>query len=221
MSSSSPEGPSLQGIPSAAALRALDRRDPDLGRARRRVAAFPGFPVPGQAGSHFHALARSIIYQQLAGAAARTIHDRVMRLTPGRRFPRPEDLAALTDEQLRGAGLSAAKLASLRDLSDRVLTRSLSLTAISRWSDDEVTARLVEVRGIGPWTAQMFLMFRLGRLDILAPGDLGLQEGMRRLDGLDDRPGPRALEARGEPWAPLRSVASWVLWRLTEEPRVR
>jgi DNA-3-methyladenine glycosylase II len=217
MSSPSLEGPSPQGIPSAAALRALDRRDPDLGRARRRVAAFPGFPVPGQAGSHFHALARSIIYQQLAGAAAKTIHDRVQNLTPGRRFPRPEELEALTDARLRGAGLSAAKLASLRDLSDRVLRRTLPLTAISRCSDDEVTARLVEVRGIGPWTAQMFLMFRLGRLDVLAPGDLGLQEGMRRLDGLDERPGPRDLAARGERWAPLRSVASWVLWRLTEE----
>lgn len=208
--------PSPSGIPSAAALRALDRRDPALAKARRRVAAFPGFPVPGQAGSHFHALARSIIYQQLAGAAAKTIHDRVRNLTPGRRFPRPEEVAAISDARLRGAGLSAAKLASLRDLSDRVLTRSLPLTAISRLPDEGVIERLVEVRGIGPWTAQMFLMFRLGRLDVLAPGDLGLQEGMRRLDGLEERPGPRELQTRGERWAPLRSVAAWVLWRLTE-----
>lgn len=205
------------GLPSPAALRALDRRDPALGRARRRLEAFPGFPAPGQTGSHFHALARSIIYQQLAGAAAKTIHDRVVRLTPGRRFPRPEALAKLRDERLRGAGLSAAKLAALRDLSDRVLSGSLPLTAISRRSDGEVIERLVEVRGVGPWTAQMFLMFRLGRLDVLAPGDLGLQEGLRRLDGLDVRPKPRELEARGQAWAPLRSVASWVLWRLSDE----
>ncbi len=206
-----------RGLPSASSLRALDRRDPALGRARRRLAAFPGFPIQGEAGSHFHALARSIIYQQLAGAAARTIHDRVRDLTPGRRFPRPEELVALDDEVLRGAGLSAAKLAALRDLSGRVLGGELPLASIARLSDEQIVERLVEVRGIGPWTAQMFLMFRLGRLDVLAPGDLGLQEGLRRLDGLAERPKPRELAARGERWAPLRSVASWVLWRLSEE----
>ena len=211
------QGPAATGLPSAAALRALDRRDPALGRARRRLEPFPGFPSPGQAGSHFHALARSIIFQQLAGAAAKTIHDRVLALTPGRRFPRPEELEGVRDEALRGAGLSAAKLAALRDLSARVLDGSLPLTSIARRPDDEVVQRLVEVRGVGPWTAQMFLMFRLGRLDVLAPGDLGLQEGMRRLDGLAERPSPRELEARGERWAPLRSVASWVLWRLCDE----
>lgn len=206
-----------KGAPPASALRALDRRDPALGRARRRLVAFPGFPAPGQAGSHFHALARSVIYQQLAGAAARTIHDRVRDLTPGRRFPRPEEVDLLSDEALRGAGLSAAKLAALRDLSGRVLQGSLPLASIARLPDDEVVERLVEVRGIGPWTAQMFLLFQLGRLDVLAPGDLGLQEGLRRLDGLEERPKPRELAERGERWAPLRSVASWVLWRLSEE----
>ncbi|MBL6757603.1 MAG: DNA-3-methyladenine glycosylase 2 family protein [Planctomycetes bacterium] len=205
------------GSPSASALRSLDRRDPLLGKARRRLAPFPGFPTPGQAGSHFHALARSIIYQQLAGAAARTIHDRVRDLTPGRRFPRPEEIDDLPDGVLRGAGLSAAKLAALRDLGDRVQRGALPLASIARLPDDEVVERLVEVRGIGPWTAQMFLMFRLGRLDVLAPGDLGLQEGLRRLEGLEDRPKPRELAERGERWAPLRSVASWVLWRLSEE----
>jgi len=158
-----------------------------------------------------------VIYQQLAGAAARTIHDRVRDLTPGRRFPRPEEVDLLSDEALRGAGLSAAKLAALRDLSGRVLQGSLPLASIARLPDDEVVERLVEVRGIGPWTAQMFLLFRLGRLDVLAPGDLGLQEGLRRLDGLEERPKPRELAERGERWAPLRSVASWVLWRLSEE----
>lgn len=216
MAARGPRSPFPTGLPSPAALRALDRRDPALGRARRRLDPFPGYPIRGQTGSHFHALARSIIYQQLAGAAARTIHDRVLGLTPGRRFPRPEELERIGDSTLRSAGLSAAKLAALRDLSARVLDGRLPLTAISRRPDDEVVDRLVEVRGIGPWTAQMFLMFRLGRLDVLAPGDLGLQEGMRRLDGLAERPGPRELAARGERWAPLRSVASWVLWRLAD-----
>ena len=98
-----------------------------------------------------------------------------------------------------------------------MVSGALPLASIGRRADEEVVERLIEVRGVGPWTAQMFLMFRLGRLDVLAPGDLGLQEGLRRLDGLEERPTPRELEARGQAWAPLRSVASWVLWRLSDE----
>ncbi len=203
--------------PSRADLRALAQRDPVLGAALARVTPFPGFPGPGGAGSHFHALSRSIISQQLALAAARTIHDRVHALTPGPRFPRAEELLALDDSVLRGAGLSAAKLAALRDLAERSLDGRLPLARVSRLADEAVIERLVEVRGIGRWTAQMFLLFRLGRLDVLAPDDLGLREGLRRLDGLAERPSPRDLARRGEVWAPLRSVASWVLWRLCDE----
>ena len=211
--------------PTAAQLRALARRDPVLGRALRRVPPFPGFPA-GAASvqrSHFHALGRAIVYQQLAGAAARTIHDRVVALTPGRGFPRAEDLLELGDGALRGAGLSRAKVAALRDLAAKVTAGELKLRSIGRLPDDEVVARLTQVRGIGEWSAQMFLMFRLGRLDVMPCGDLGVQEGLRRLDGLDERPTPRELAARSEPWRPLRSVASWVLWRLadTQEPSAR
>ena len=205
--------------PSNAALRALDRRDPILGRARRRLAPFPVLPDPAGGQSHFHALSRAIIYQQLAGAAARTIHDRVLALTPGKRFPGADQIESLGDDQLRGAGLSAAKLAALRDLSARSLDGRLRLRSIARCADEEIIDQLVEVRGIGRWTAQMFLMFRLARLDVLAPDDLGLREGLKRLDGLDERPTPKELDARGELWAPLRSVASWVLWRASEEPQ--
>lgn len=203
--------------PTRAALADLARRDPALGAVLARVPRYPGFPAPGGADSHFHALARAIISQQLAMAAARTIHERVRALTPGPRFPRAEELLALDDAALRGAGLSAAKLAAVRDLAARSLDGSLPLARIARMSDEAVIERLVAVRGIGRWTAQMFLMFRLGRLDVLAPDDLGLREGLRRLDGLADRPTPKELAARGEAWAPLRSVASWVLWRLCEE----
>lgn len=203
--------------PSSAALRALARRDPALGAALNRVAPFPGFPGPGGSESHFHALARAIVHQQLAGAAARTIHERVRALTPGPRFPRAEELLALDPRVLRGAGLSAAKLAALTDLAQRCVDGRLQLARIARSSDEAIIERLVEVRGIGRWTAQMFLMFRLGRLDVLAPEDLGLREGLWRLDGLAARPTPKELMARGESWAPLRSVASWVLWRLCEE----
>lgn len=207
----------LQGEPTLSQLRALDRRDPALGRARRRVAPFPKLPNKTDGQSHFHALARAIVHQQLAGAAARTIHNRVQDLTPGPRFPSAEALQGLSDEALRGAGLSANKLKALRDLSERCLDGRLRLRSISRRPNEEIIDELVAVRGIGRWTAQMFLMFRLARLDVLAPLDLGLQEGLKRLDQLPERPKPKELEERGARWSPLGSVASWVLWRLAEE----
>ncbi len=204
--------------PTPAQLRALARRDPALGRVLRSVPAFPGFPEGAQSvqRSHFHALARAIVYQQLAGAAARTIHDRVVALTPGRGFPRPDEVLALPDEALRGAGLSRAKLAALRDLAGKVESGELRLRSIGRRSDEEVVAQLTTVRGIGEWSAQMFLLFRLGRLDVMPSGDLGVQEGLRRLDGLTERPTPKQVLERSEPWRPLRSVASWALWRLVD-----
>ncbi len=198
-------------------MRALARRDPKLAAAMRRVAPFPGYPDRSASHSHFHALARAIIYQQLAGAAARTIHNRVLALTPGPRFPDAPALQSLSDARLRGAGLSRGKLAALRDLSQRVIDGELRLRSIARLEDESIIECLVAVRGIGRWTAQVFLLARLGRLDVLACDDLGLREGLRRLDGLATRPTPKELAARGEVWAPLRSVASWVLWRLCDE----
>ena len=205
--------------PTPAQLAALSRRDPALGRVLRRVAPFPGFP-DGAARvirTHFHALGRSIVYQQLAGAAARTIHDRVAALTPSGRFPNAAELLALPEQRLRGAGLSRAKLAALRDLAEHVESGRLKLAGIARLDDEAIVERLVEVRGIGRWTAEMFLIFRLGRLDVMPTTDLGVREGARRLDGLDERPAPGELLERAEPWRPLRSVASWALWRLAEE----
>ncbi len=187
-----------------------------LGRALRQVPPFPGFPRKRTGETHFHALARAILYQQLAGKAAATIHGRVLALTPGPRFPTASELLALPDEALRGAGVSRGKLAALRDLAERSLDGRLPLRRIGALPDEEILERLVEVRGIGPWTARMFLLFRLGRLDVLAPDDLGIREGLRRLDRLPERPSPRAVEARGEVWRPLRSVASWALWRLCD-----
>lgn len=205
--------------PTASELRALARRDPALGRAMQRVAPFPGFPAAAQRlqRTHFHALARTIVYQQLAGAAAKTIHDRVVALTPGTQFPRPEEILALSDERLRGAGLSRNKLAALRDLASKIAAGELDLARIARLSDERVVEALTRVRGIGEWSAQMFLIFRLGRLDVMPATDLGVREGVRRLDGLAERPPPKEVLARAEVWAPLRSVASWVLWRVAEE----
>jgi len=202
--------------PTPAQLRALARRDPALGKAMKGHEPFPGFPVPGEYRSHHEALARSIVYQQLAGAAAGTIWTRVCALTPGRHFPRPPELLKLSEKKLRGAGLSGNKYLSLRDLAGRVAAGDLPLTRISRWEDERISEALVEVRGIGPWTAQMFMIFRLGRLDVMAPGDLGLQEGLRILDGLKERPAPKELARRAQAWEPLRSVACWFLWRLAD-----
>jgi DNA-3-methyladenine glycosylase II len=181
------------------------------------VPPFPGFPIPGLYDSHFHALARSIIYQQLAGRAAQTIHGRVLALTPGPRFPRPEQILELPEASLRGAGLSRAKMRAVLDLADKTVSGELGLRAIGRHPDEQVVKTLTTVWGIGEWTAQMFLIFRLGRLDVMPSGDLGVQEGLRRLDGLEARPQPSWVEERARVWAPLRSVAAWVLYRLCDE----
>jgi len=208
--------------PSAQQLRELARRDPVLGRAMKRLPEFPGFPSPETKRlTHFQHLARAIVFQQLATAAATTIHGRVCALTAGPCFPTPDEVLALPDDALRGAGLSRAKLAAVRDLAARVDSGALDLARIARQSDDKVVEALIEVRGIGVWSAQMFLIFRLGRLDVMAIDDLGLREGARLLDGLDERPTPKELLARAEVWGPLRSVASWCLWRLVDDARTK
>lgn len=185
----------------------------------RRLPPFPGFPDAGvrRVGTCYQYLARSILYQQLAGAAAATIHARVCALTPGPRFPTPAELAGLSDARLRGAGLSRNKAAALRDLAAHVADGRLRFARIARLADERAIEELSAVRGVGRWTAQMFLIFRLGRLDVVSEGDLGVQEGLRRLDGLDERPGPRELERRAEAWRPLRSVGTWTMWRLVDE----
>jgi len=201
-------------------LRALAQRDRALGAVMKRLGPLPAFPQPAQRRmSTFAYLARSIVYQQLAGKAAATIFGRVCALTRGCDFPTPQALLSLSDDTLRGAGLSRAKLAALRDLSERVLDGRLKTRGLSRLGNDEIIERLVAVRGIGPWTAQMFLIFKLGRLDVLPIADLGVQEGARILDGLSKRPTPKELAARGAAWAPLSSVAAWYMWRLADEAK--
>lgn len=204
--------------PDPLAVRALRARDPVMAAALDRVPPYPGFPLKRHHDSHFHALARSIIYQQLAGAAAATIHDRVRDLTPGRGFPRPEEFLELPEETLRAAGLSRAKTRAIRDLSERVESGRVRLRTLGRRSDEEIVEELTAVWGIGEWTAQMFLIFRLGRLDVMPATDLGIQEGLRRLDGLPERPTPGQVKDRAQVWSPLRSVASWVLYRLCDGP---
>ncbi len=205
-------------LPTRSQLDALAERDPVLGAAMARVTPYPGFPTgPLARGSHFQAIARSITFQQLAGAAARTIYGRVAALTPGPRFPTAIECLEMPDEAFRGAGLSAAKTRAIKDLAAKSRNGTVRLRAVGRMSDAEIVEMLSSVWGIGEWTAQMFLMFRLGRLDVMPVGDLGVREGARILDGLAERPAPRAVLERAEPWRPLRSVATWVLYRLVDE----
>jgi len=208
--------------PTPGQLRELANRDPVLGDAMARVPAFPGFPAgPLARGSHFQAIARSIAYQQLAGAAARTIYGRVCALTPGAGFPTVDECLSLPDYAFRAAGFSAAKTRAVKDLAAKCAAGSVRLRSVARMSDEQVVAMLSSVWGIGEWTAQMFLMFRLGRLDVMPAGDLGVREGVRILDGLEERPGAKAVLERAEPWRPLRSVATWVLYRLCDVARNR
>lgn len=159
----------------------------------------------------FGALVRAIVYQQLAGRAAAAIHGRVRALVPGPLTA--EAVLALPEDVLRGAGLSAAKLASIRDLATRTMAGDLPLARISRLPDDEVVTRLSEVRGIGRWTAEMFLLFELRRTDVWPTGDLGVRHGWRLAHGLDVLPTPAELAVVGDPLRPLRSVAAWYCWQ--------
>jgi DNA-3-methyladenine glycosylase II len=159
----------------------------------------------------FGALVRSIVYQQLAGRAAAAIHGRVRALVPGDLTP--ESVLALPEEALRGAGLSAAKTASVRDLATRAAAGELGLTTISRLSDEDIVTRLSTVRGIGRWTAEMFLIFELRRIDVWPTGDLGVREGWRLAHGLETQPAPAELAVLGDPLRPVRSVAAWYCWQ--------
>ena len=207
-------GPSARRkrVSAAEAAEILSTRDPVL--AGLIEAAGP-IRIGRRPGSHFAGLVQAIVYQQLAGAAARAIHGRLVAALDGKL--EPEALLALSDETLRAVGLSANKVRSLRDLATKVLdgTVVLSPRALSRQSDEEVTARLTTVRGIGPWSAQMFLIFRLQRLDVWPTGDFGVRQGYS-LAWKVPMPTPRELEPLGDPYRPYRTVATWYCWRAAE-----
>lgn len=165
----------------------------------------------------FAALVRSIMYQQLAGAAATAIHGRFLKLFADGLSPAA--VLALEDGAMRSAGVSGAKAAAITDLSRKVADRTVPLDDVDSLSDDDLVARLVQVRGIGRWTAEMFLMFRLHRPDVLPAGDLGIVNAIQRLYRLRKRPDAKRVLKIGEAWKPYRSVASWYLWQtLRNEP---
>ena len=159
----------------------------------------------------------AIIYQQLSGKAAATIHGRLLALFPDGDGLAPQPLLDAPDDLLRGAGLSRAKVAAVRDLAAKTLDGTVPPLDILKTLDDEaIIQRLTAVRGVGRWTAEMLLIFRLGRPDVLPIHDLGVRRGFQRTYGLDVLPPPKALHAHGERWRPYRSVASWYLWRAAD-----
>ncbi len=171
--------------------------------------------------SLFVALAESIVHQQLTGKAAATIFARVRALFPhAHHGPTPEQILRVSEQRLRGAGLSHAKLLALRDLAQRSRSGTVpTLAQVQQMDDDAVIQRLTQVRGIGRWTVEMLLMFRLGRPDVLPVDDFGVRQGFAIAYGRRTRPPPRALAAYGARWAPYRTVASWYLWRAVDRAR--
>jgi 3-methyladenine DNA glycosylase/8-oxoguanine DNA glycosylase len=194
-------------------LHSVDRR---LGALIDRVGPF--HLRVRSSSSAFAALGEAIVYQQLTGAAAATILGRVKALAGGpRRFPTPAQILAMPDEVLRSAGLSRAKTMSLKDLSRKVADGVVPTAAVLRRLDDEhVVQQLTEVRGVGRWTAQMFLIFRLGRLDVLPAEDYGVRKGFAVVFRTRELPTPAQVIARGARWQPYRTVAAWYLWRALE-----
>jgi 3-methyladenine DNA glycosylase/8-oxoguanine DNA glycosylase len=206
--------PGLEDDPTVA-CRHLSEADPLLAALIERVGEFTLRPPPTM--SLFAALLCSIIHQQLSGGAALTIQGRVIALFAPKRFPTPQDIVSVAPERLRGAGLSAAKTAALRDLALRTMDGTVPRMARARRLGDEaIIERLTLVRGVGRWTAEMLLLFRLGRPDVLPLGDLGVRKGFARTFGRRGLPDPAVVQRRGERWRPYRSVASWYLWRALE-----
>lgn len=198
----------------AAALERLGRRDPVLRRLIRLIGPLDLRDFPP--GDPYEALVESIVYQQLAGKAAAAIAARLQALTPGPGYPNAEALLRLPARRLRAAGLSRQKLSYLRDLAARVQDGRLELRGLRRLSDDALVSQLTQIRGIGRWSAEMFLLFHLHRPDILPVGDFGFRSGVKQAYGLAALPGPKELEAMGERWRPHRSLATLYFWRVRD-----
>jgi len=193
------------------ARRSLRRRDPTLGGVIRRVGACRMQPT----GDPYRALLRSVIYQQLAGAAAGAIAAR-LRARFGGRYPAPARLLAAPDAELRAVGLSGRKAATLKAVARAFDDGTLSNRRLHRMEAGEVVEAVTRIKGIGEWTAHMLLIFSLGHPDVLPVGDYGVRKGAMSLYGLAELPKPAALEAVAEHWRPYRSVGAWYLWRHLE-----
>jgi DNA-3-methyladenine glycosylase II len=194
-----------------AAHKHLSKRDPVLRRLIREHGKCDLTPETRR--PPFQSLVQAVAHQQLNGTAANIILTRFQKLFPGRKFPHPEDLAKVTDEQIRACGFSFAKIKSIRDIAEKTLSGVVpSSRQIVNLSDDEIIARLTEVRGVGRWTVEMLLIFQLGRPDVLPADDFGVRTGFRVAYKKRDMPKPKELLAFGEQWKPHRTTAAWFLW---------
>lgn len=197
----------------AAAYRHLREADPVVGALIEQHGPYR----PRPSGEPYAALVRSIMYQQLAGPAAAAILGRLNALHgDADRIPTAEELLSTSEAQFREAGVSRQKTRYLRDLAEQVAAGRLRFRGLDRLDDATVIERLTGVKGVGEWTAQMFLMFQLGRPDVLPAGDLGVRRGMQLAYGLREPVTPAQAQRIGEPWAPYRSVGSWYMWRVAE-----
>jgi len=193
-------------------------RDPKLAALIAKVGPFT--VRPGNLVRPFDALAESIAYQQLSGKAAATIFGRVRALYPRRKWFSPDLVLATPDEKFRTAGLSRSKTAAIKDLAAKTLDGTVpTRAALDRMSDEEIIGRLTTVRGIGRWTAEMLLLFDLGRLDIWPVDDYGVRKGYARTFRKKQLPKPKELLVIGERWRPYRSVVAWYFWRALDQPQ--
>ncbi|HKX63618.1 MAG TPA: DNA-3-methyladenine glycosylase [Verrucomicrobiae bacterium] len=205
---------SLQGLEQA--IGHLRTKDKTLARLIRRVG--PCRLCTDNRRSPFESLVEAVAHQQLHGKAARTILGRVKALVPNRRFPSPDDLLHLPEDSLRGAGLSRAKVAAVKDIAAKTRDRIVpTARQMAHMDDAEIVERLTTIRGVGRWTVEMLLIFKLGRLDVLPIDDFGVRKGFAITYRHEDLPRPKALLDYGERWRPFRSVAAWYLWRAVDE----
>lgn len=198
-------------------VKLLAKRDKIMGRIIERVGPITLKPQKKQ--TPFAALVEAVVYQQLTGKAAATILGRLKALYPLVKFPCPENFLVTPDEILRGAGLSRAKVAALKDLSAKTLEGVVPTShAIAKMEDEEIITRLTAIRGVGQWTVEMLLIFKLGREDILPCNDYALRKGFALAYRKKDLPTPRELADFGMRWRPYRTTASWYLWRVLDLP---
>jgi DNA-3-methyladenine glycosylase II len=199
----------------AAALKHLTDRDPIMGKLILEIGAFGLQPETRR--PPFQSLVQAVAHQQLHGNAANTILKRFRKLFPGRRFPRPADLATVTDEQMRACGFSFAKIRAIRDIAEKTISGVVPASRhIVKLSDEEIVTRLTEVRGVGRWTVEMLLIFQLGRPDVLPVDDFGVRAGYGAIYKKNVMPTPKELLAFGEIWRPHRTTAAWYLWRAAD-----
>lgn len=205
------------------AIKHLSQADKILGRLIKNVGACNLRAEDGQTHKRqgpFAALVKAVVHQQLNGKAASSILKRLMDLYPGRPFPTPEGLLRSSEEELRAAGLSRAKVAAIRDIAAKTLNGLVpTAKTITAMTDSEIIERLTAIRGVGPWTVEMLLIFKLGRPDVLPVTDYGVRKGFALIYRWKELPTPAELLAYGDSWRPYRSIAAWYLWRSLDLPK--